>query len=96
MEITDIRIRLNQEARYGYGVLGTADVTIDGSIAVHDIRILHHNDRYFLAMPGRRCADGQMRDLVHPIHSGAREELTAAVLTAYRKADFRYRKTYNI
>ena len=91
MKITDIRIRLNPDAVTGYGVLGTADVTIDDAVAVHDIRILRREEKIFLAMPSRRCADGQMRDLVHPIHTEVRTELTEAVLTAYRRQETRRR-----
>lgn len=89
MNITDIRIRLKPEN--ASGTLATAAVTIDSDWAVHDIRILHREGRFYLAMPSRRCADGLTRDLVHPVHGRAREELTRAVLAAYRRELFRSR-----
>ncbi len=89
MNITEIRIRLIRQPRGG--VVATAAITIDHALAVHDILVVEEGDRLFLAMPSRRCADGLYRDLVHPIRQESRQELTRAVLAAYRKECLRQR-----
>jgi stage V sporulation protein G len=37
-------------------------------------------------MPSRRTQEGDFKDIVHPIHSGFREELSKAVLGKYLEA----------
>ena len=37
-------------------------------------------------MPSKRTPDGEFRDIAHPISSGTREKIQAAVLTEYDRA----------
>lgn len=80
MTITDIRIRkLYNEAR----LKALVSVTIDGDLAVHDIKIIEGPERLFVAMPSRRDETGTFRDIAHPITSSARKTLEEAILTHY-------------
>ena len=80
MTITDIRIRkLYNEAR----LKALVSVTIDGDLAVHDIKIIEGPERLFVAMPSRRDETGTFRDIAHPITSAARKALEDAILTHY-------------
>lgn len=80
MTITDIRIRkLYNEAR----LKALVSVTIDGDLAVHDIKIIEGPERLFVAMPSRRDETGTFRDIAHPITSEARRTLEDAILTHY-------------
>lgn len=80
MTITDIRIRkLYHEAR----LKALVSVTIDGDLAVHDIKIIEGPERLFVAMPSRRDETGTFRDIAHPITSAARKALEDAILTHY-------------
>ena len=38
-------------------------------------------------MPSRRSADGEFRDIAHPINTATRDHLQAVVLEAYEKAE---------
>ena len=58
-------------------------VTFDDALAVHDVKVIHARDRYFIVMPSRKNPDGTYRDIVHPINSSFRAELEAAVIDAY-------------
>jgi len=40
----------------------------------------------FVAMPSKRTPDGEFRDIAHPISSGTREKIQAAVLEEYERA----------
>ena len=82
MTITDIRIRkLYHEAR----LKALVSVTIDGDLAVHDIKVIEGPERLFVAMPSRRDETGTFRDIVHPITSAARKTLEEAILTHYNE-----------
>ncbi len=82
MRITDVRIRLMEKDDSKLKAI--ASVTIDDSIAVHDIKIVDGTDGYFVSMPSKKSARGEYRDIVHPINNEARAELTNAVMEAYK------------
>ena len=83
MNITDVRIRKVQKDESK--LKAVASVTFDDAIAVHDIKIVEGNDGCFIAMPSRKTADGDYRDIAHPINAAARSELIAAIMAAYEK-----------
>ena len=80
MQITDIKIRKFFEEGPMKAVVS---VTFDDALAVHDVKVIHARDRYFIVMPSRKNPDGTYRDIVHPINSSFRAELEAAVIDAY-------------
>ena len=72
MNISDVRIRKTMnEAR----LRAVVSLTVDNSLAIHDIKIIQGDERLFVAMPSRRDDAGNFRDIVHPISPEAREEL---------------------
>ena len=80
MQITDIKIR----KFFDEGPMkAVVSVTFDDALAVHDVKVIHARDRYFIVMPSRKNPDGTYRDIVHPINSSFRAELEAAVIDAY-------------
>ncbi|MCM1299926.1 MAG: septation regulator SpoVG [Firmicutes bacterium] len=80
MNISDVRIRKTMnEAR----LKAVVSLTIENSIAIHDIKIIQGDERLFVAMPSRRDDSGNFRDIVHPISPEAREVLEEKILSAY-------------
>ena len=80
MQITDIKIRRTyQDTR----LRALVSVTIDGELAVHDIKVIEGPERLFVAMPSRRDDSGAFRDIAHPITPAARRTLEDAILTQY-------------
>jgi len=80
MTISDIRIRkIIPEGR----LRGVISITIDGQLAVHDIKIVQGDERLFVAMPSRKDDSGIFRDIVHPITADARKQLEAEILSAF-------------
>ena len=81
MKITDIKIRKT----FDDGPLkAVVSLTFDAQLAVHDIKVIYANDRFFIVMPSRKNGDGTYRDIAHPINAEFRVEVEEAVLAAYR------------
>ncbi len=83
MEITDIRIRkLVNEGK----LRAIVSITVDDTLAIHDIKIIQGVNRLFAAMPNRRDENGVFRDVVHPITGESRAAFEKQILDAYFKA----------
>ena len=66
MQITDVRIRkVEKEGK----MKAVVSITIDEEFVVHDIKIIEGEKGLFIAMPSRKAADGEYRDIAHPINS---------------------------
>ena len=61
-------------------------VTFDGQLAVHDIKVIHARDKFFIVMPSRKNPDETYRDIVHPINAQFRGMMEDAVIAAYEAA----------
>ncbi|MBQ4444312.1 MAG: septation regulator SpoVG [Clostridia bacterium] len=84
MEITDVRIRLAKPD--GGKLKAVASITIDGSFAIHDIKIIEGNAGPFIAMPSRKTPDGEFKDIAHPINADVRSLVSERILAEYQKA----------
>ncbi|SKC91211.1 septation regulator SpoVG [Maledivibacter halophilus] len=83
MDITDVRIRkMNDDGK----MKAIVSVTFDDSFVVHDIKIIEGQNGLFIAMPSRKVAEGDYRDIAHPINSNTRAKLQNIILTEYEKA----------
>ena len=66
---------------------GMASVLLDDEFAVHDIRIIEGDKGLFIAMPSRKTATGEYRDIAHPITQETRAMFEQAILEAYENAE---------
>jgi len=83
MNITDVRVRkIEKEGK----MKAVVSVTINDEFVVHDIKVIEGESGLFIAMPSRRSADGQYRDIAHPINCQTRNDLQELILNAYEKA----------
>ena len=83
MNITDTRVRvLKRDSR----LRAVASVTIDNVMVIHDIKVIEGDKGWFIAMPSRQTADGEYRDIVHPLNTETRQELQETILEAYKAA----------
>ena len=85
MKITDVRVRLIQKE--DSKLKAVASITFEDCFVVHDIKIIEGNDGLFIAMPSRKTADGEYKDIAHPINTETRNELSDIVLKAYAEAE---------
>ena len=82
MQITDIKVR----KLFGEGPMkAIVSVTFDGQLAVHDIKVIHAREKFFIVMPSRKNPDETYRDIVHPINATFRSTLESAVIEAYHR-----------
>lgn len=80
MKVTDVRLRrVSAEGK----MRAIASITFDEEFVIHDVRIIDGNNGLFVAMPSKRTADGEFRDIAHPINSTTREKIQDAVLREY-------------
>lgn len=80
MQITDVRIR--QVAKEGK-MKAVVSITIDNEFVVHDIKVIEGEKGLFIAMPSRKAADGEYRDIAHPINSDTRNMIQTLILEQY-------------
>lgn len=83
MTITDVRVR--KIAKDGK-MKAIVSVTFDNEFVVHDIKVIEGEKGLFIAMPSRKTADGEYRDIAHPINSDTRQQLQEMILDEYEKA----------
>ena len=85
MKITSVNVR--KVEKEGSRMKGKASILIDDSFAVHDIRIIEGDNGLFIAMPSRKTATGDYKDIAHPINSDVRKMFEDAILEAYNNAE---------
>ena len=84
MKITDVRVRkITKEGK----MKAVASITIENEFVVHDIKIIEGEKGLFIAMPSRKAADGEYRDIAHPISSETRTRLQELILEKYKEIE---------
>ena len=80
MQITDDRVRrIDKEGK----MRAIVSVTFDNEFVVHDIKVIEGEKGLFIAMPSRKAADGEYRDIAHPINSSTRDMIQNIILAKY-------------
>ena len=82
MTITDVRVRkITKEGK----MKAVVSITLDDEFVVHDIKVIEGEKGLFIAMPSRKAADGEYRDIAHPIDSETRERIQRIILERYEE-----------
>ena len=72
MQITDVRVRkITKEGK----MKAVVSITLDDELVIHDIKVIEGDKGLFIAMPSKKAADGEYRDIAHPINSRTRERI---------------------
>lgn len=80
MQITELRIRkVEDEGK----LRAYVTVTFDNCFVVHNVKIIEGQNGLFIAMPSRKTADGEYKDVAHPISPEFRAELQARIIDEY-------------
>ncbi|MCD8082871.1 MAG: septation regulator SpoVG [Clostridiales bacterium] len=83
MQITDVRVRkIEKEGK----MKAIVSITLDNEFVIHDIKVIEGEKGLFIAMPSRKTADGEFRDIAHPINSETREMIQRHILSRYEAA----------
>ena len=78
MEITDVRVR---KVALDGKMRAIVSITLD-----HDIKVIEGEKGVFVAMPSRKSATGEYRDIAHPINSETRDYVQKIILEKYEEA----------
>ncbi len=82
MTITDVWVRkVTKEGK----LKAIVSITLDNEFVVHDIKVIEGEKGLFIAMPSKKAADGEYRDIAHPINSATRERIQSTILNHYEK-----------
>jgi stage V sporulation protein G len=84
MKITDVRVRKTTKEGKMRAVVS---ITLDDEFVIHDIKVIEGERGLFIAMPSKKSADGEYRDIAHPINSATREKIQKIILEAYDNAE---------
>ena len=80
MQVTDVRVRkIEKEGK----MRAIVSITLDNEFVIHDIKVIEGEKGLFIAMPSRKAADGEYRDIAHPINSGTRDRIQKVILDKY-------------
>lgn len=82
MQITNVRVR--KVAKEGK-MKAIVSITLDDEFVVHDIKVIEGDKGLFIAMPSKKAADGEYRDIAHPINSSTRMAIQDIILEQYEK-----------
>ena len=85
MKVTSVNVKKIEKENSR--MKGIASILLDDIIAIHDIRIISGDNGLFVAMPSRKTAAGDYRDIVHPISPEGREMIEIAILAEYNKEE---------
>ena len=85
MKVTSVKVKKIEKENSR--MKGIASILLDDIIAIHDIRIISGDNGLFVAMPSRKTAAGDYRDIVHPISPEGREMIEKAILAEYNKEE---------
>ena len=82
MNITDVRVRkVSKEGK----MKAVVSITLDDEFVVHDIKVIEGEKGFFIAMPSRKAADGEYRDIAHPINSSTRDRIQQMILDKFQE-----------
>ena len=80
MQVTDVRVRrVEKEGK----MKAIVSITVDDEVVIDDIKVMEGEKGLFIGMPSRKAADGEYRDIAHPINSGTREMIQSIILDKY-------------
>ena len=85
MQVTDVRVRrIEKEGK----MKAIVSITLDNEFVIHDIKVIEGEKGLFIAMPSRKAADGEYRDIAHPINSGTRDMIQRVICRNRCRAAF--------
>lgn len=80
--ITEVRVRMNDAGNEEI-LKAYASITLNGCLAVHNLKIIQGSRGLFVSMPARRNKNGGFSDIVHPVNQDFRDYLESVVIGAY-------------
>ena len=82
MEVTNVRVKKIENKNR---LKAIATITFNDSFVIHELRLIEGRNGLFVAMPSKRNAQGEFRDLCHPITKELRQMIEESVIAAYNE-----------
>ena len=85
MQITELRLRkVENEGK----LKAYVTVTFDNCFVVHNVKIIEGKTGLFIAKNKKKTANGEYKDVAHPISPDFRNELQDKILAEYNAGNF--------
>jgi DNA-binding cell septation regulator SpoVG len=81
MKVTSVRVLTTEEGN----LLAYADITIDHSFVIRNLKIFRRPRGYFVAMPQVKQGGGKYREIAFAINAKTRKMIEQAVIAEYKK-----------
>ncbi len=81
MEVKNITMRLVEKD----GLKAICSLNFENLLVVHNIRLIEGKEGMFLSFPAKVKGDGNFLDIVHPIDSEFRKNLTSMLIEKYEE-----------
>ena len=85
MKITDVRVRICDPNEKQTRLKGLASITFDDIFVVHNIKIIENTKGLFIGMPSIKDANGEFKDICHPLNTQLRNEISTAIIQKYEE-----------
>lgn len=80
MKVSELRIRkVSGDSK----LRAYVTVTFDNCFVVHNVKIIEGSSGLFIAMPSRKTANGEYKDVAHPISPDFRNAIQSKILEEY-------------
>lgn len=90
MEVTELRIR---KVEGNSKLQAYVTVTFDNCFVIHNLKIIEGKTGLFIAMPSKKSATGEYKDIAHPITPEFRNALQDKILAEYNAGHFEIRSS---
>ena len=81
----DIQVKVNVLVNSENRVKAMASVTFDNIFVVTGIKVVEGQNGVFIAMPQRKTASGEYKDVCFPLTADFRKEISGEIIDAYNK-----------
>lgn len=81
MNITKVKVTKIDADR----IKALATVTLDDSLVLTGIKVVHGQNGMFISMPSRKTQQGEYKDIYFPVTAELRQEMQEAVLAEYER-----------
>lgn len=81
MKITNTRIVLFEN---DINLKAFASITLDECFVVHNLKVIQTDNGLFVCMPNKKAANGEFKDVAHPLNTQTRNYIAETVLQAYQ------------
>ena len=81
MEIKKVTMKLTKQD----SLIAICSINLDNLLVIHNIRLIEGKEGMFLSFPAKIQGEGKYLDIVHPIDTKFRDDITTAIIKKYKE-----------